>query len=163
MLNKVAKIAIPDDVLDMSGATEDVETTVDITSYLPDGTSLVLAADAKVEVKVEPITTKTFEVDASAFTLENIPDATKAKITEDTIQVEVTGAESDIKKLSADDITGTVNLQGYGNGEHNIAADIDVDNELYQVKTVRIPVKMTAEDTEIKSTESSKKSASKTK
>ena len=66
------------------------------------------------------------------------------------------------KKLSADDITGTVNLQGYGNGEHNIAADIDVDNELYQVKTVRIPVKMTAEDTEIKSTESSKKSASKT-
>ena len=82
----------------------------------PDGTSLVLAADAKVEVKVkvEPITTKTFEVDASAFTLENIPDATKAKITEDTIQVEVTGAESDIKKLSADDITGTVNLQGYG-------------------------------------------------
>ena len=57
----------------------------------------------------------------------------------------------------------TVNLQGYGNGEHNIAADIDVDNELYQVKTVRIPVKMTAEDTEIKSTESSKKSASKTK
>ena len=165
VLNKVAKIAIPDDVLDMSGATEDVETTVDITSYLPDGTSLVLAADAKVEVKVkvEPITTKTFEVDASAFTLENIPDATKAKITEDTIQVEVTGAESDIKKLSADDITGTVNLQGYGNGEHNIAADIDVDNELYQVKTVRIPVKMTAEDTEIKSTESNKKSASKTK
>lgn len=164
VLNKVAKIAIPDDVLDMSGATEDVETTVDITSYLPDRTSLVLAADAKVEVKVkvEPITTKTFEVDASAFTLENIPDATKAKITEDTIQVEVTGAESDIKKLSADDITGTVNLQGYGNGEHNIAADIDVDNELYQVKTVRIPVKMTAEDTEIKSTESSKKSASKT-
>lgn len=113
VLNKVAKIAIPDDVLDMSGAAEDVETTVDITSYLPDGTSLVLAADAKVEVKVkvEPITTKTFEVDASAFTLENIPDATKAKITEDTIQVEVTGAESDIKKLSADDITGTVNLQ----------------------------------------------------
>lgn len=165
VLNKVAKITIPDDVLDMSGAAEDVETTVDITSYLPDGTSLVLAADAKVEVKVkvEPITTKTFEVDASAFTLENIPDATKAKITEDTIQVEVTGAESDIKKLSADDITGTVNLQGYGNGEHNIAADIDVDNELYQVKTVRIPVKMTAEDTEIKSTESSKKSASKTK
>ena len=36
VLNKVAKIAIPDDVLDMSGATEDVETTVDITSYLPD-------------------------------------------------------------------------------------------------------------------------------
>lgn len=47
MLNKVAKIAIPDDVLDMSGATEDVETTVDITSYLPDGTSLVLAKRRK--------------------------------------------------------------------------------------------------------------------
>ena len=82
VLNKVAKITIPDDVLDMSGATEDVETTVDITSYLPDGTSLVLAADAKVEVKVkvEPITTKTFEVDASAFTLENIPDRQRRRL-----------------------------------------------------------------------------------
>jgi YbbR domain-containing protein len=166
VLNKVTKITIPDEVLDMSGATEDVETTVDITSYLPDGTSLVLAADAKVEVKVkvEPITTKTFEVDASAFTLENIPDEAKAKITEETIEVEITGAESDIKKLSADDITGTVNLQGYGNGEHKVAADIDVDNELYQVKTVRIPVDITAENTEneTKATESSKKNASKT-
>ena len=150
VLNKVTKITIPDEVLDMSGATEDVETTVDITSYLPDGTSLVLAADAKVEVKVkvEPITTKTFEVDASAFTLENISDEAKAKITEETIEVEITGAESDIKKLSADDITGTVNLQGYGNGEHKVAADIDVDNELYQVKTVRIPVDITVENTE---------------
>lgn len=161
VLNKVTKITIPEDVLDMSGATEDVETTVDITSYLPDGTSLVLAADAKVEVKVkiEPITTKIFEVDVSAFTLENIPDETKAKITEDTIKVEITGAESDIEKLAADDITGMVNLQGYGIGEHKIDAEIDVDKELYQIKTVRISVKITGTDTETetKSTESKKK------
>ena len=161
VLNKVTKITIPEDVLDMSGATEDVETTVDITSYLPDGTSLVLAADAKVEVKVkiEPITTKIFEVDASAFTLENIPDETKAKITEDTIEIEITGAESDIEKLAADDITGMVNLQGYGIGEHKIDAEIDVDKELYQIKTVRISVKITGTDTETetKSTESKKK------
>ncbi len=161
VLNKVTKITIPEDVLDMSGATEDVETTVDITSYLPDGTSLVLAADAKVEVKVkiEPITTKIFEVDASAFTLENIPDETKAKITEDTIEIEITGAESDIEKLAADDIAGIVNLQGYGIGEHKIDAEIDVDKELYQIKTVRIPVKITGADTETetKSTESKKK------
>ena len=161
VLNKVTKITIPEDVLDMSGATEDVETTVDITSYLPDGTSLVLAADAKVEVKVkiEPITTKIFEVDASAFTLENIPDETKAKITEDTIEIEITGAKSDIEKLAADDIAGMVNLQGYGIGEHKIDAEIDVDKELYQIKTVRIPVKITGADTETetKSTESKKK------
>ena len=161
VLNKVTKITIPEDVLDMSGATEDVETTVDITSYLPDGTSLVLAADAKVEVKVkiEPITTKIFEVDASAFTLENIPDETKAKITEDTIEIEITGAESDIEKLAADDIAGIVNLQGYGIGEHKIDAEIDVDKELYQIKTVRIPVKIPGADTETetKSTESKKK------
>ena len=37
-----------------------------------------------------------------------------------------------------------------------------MEDLFYKVKTVRIPVKMTAEDTEIKSTESSKKSASKT-
>ena len=52
-----------------------------------------------------------------------------------------------------------VNLQGYGIGEHKIDAEIDVDKELYQIKTVRIPVKITGADTETetKSTESKKK------
>ena len=91
--------------------------------------------------------------------MENIPDETKAKITEDNIEVEITGAESDIGKLASDEITGTVNLQGYGTGEHNIAAEINVDNQLYQVKTVRIPIKITGKDTETEttSTESKKK------
>ena len=49
-LNTVSKITIPQEVLDISGITEDLTTTVDISSYLPSQTALVLNSDAKVEV-----------------------------------------------------------------------------------------------------------------
>ena len=38
----VSKITIPQEVLDISGITEDLTTTVDISSYLPRGSALVL-------------------------------------------------------------------------------------------------------------------------
>ena len=52
-LNTVSKITIPQEVLDISGLTEDLTTTVDISSYLPSQTALVLNSDAKVEVTRE--------------------------------------------------------------------------------------------------------------
>lgn len=63
-LNTVSKITIPQEVLDISGITEDLTTTVDISSYLPSQTALVLNSDAKVEVtaKVEPVVKATYEV-----------------------------------------------------------------------------------------------------
>ena len=46
----------------------------------------------EVTVTVEVITEKTFEVPAGAFTLENIREGYEAEITEDTIEVVVTGS-----------------------------------------------------------------------
>ena len=136
MLNKVAKIAIPDDVLDMSGATEDVETTVDITSYLPDGTSLVLAADAKVEVKVkvEPITTKPSRWMHLRLHLKIFRMRQRRRLRKIRFRLRSPERKAILRSCQQMTLQVLLILQGYGNGEHNIAVDIDVDNELYQVK-----------------------------
>lgn len=75
-LNTVSKITIPQEVLDISGITEDLTTTVDISSYLPSQTALVLNSDAKVEVtaKVEPVVKATYEVPVANFTIQNVRD-----------------------------------------------------------------------------------------
>ncbi len=63
-LNTVNKISIPKEVLEVTDITENLVRTVDITSYLPEGTALVLASDAKVDVtvKVEAVVKESFEV-----------------------------------------------------------------------------------------------------
>ena len=47
-LNPLSSLNIPGDVLNVSGASEDITTTIDISEYLPDGVELVNASDATV-------------------------------------------------------------------------------------------------------------------
>ena len=98
-LNTVSKITIPQEVLDISGITEDLTTTVDISSYLPSQTALVLnPCDAKVEVtaKVEPVVKATYEVPVANFTIQNVRDGYNANYMESTVAVEISGAESEL-------------------------------------------------------------------
>lgn len=131
-LNPVNKITIPAEVLDITGITEDLVTIVDISSYLPSGTSLVLSSDAKVEVavRVEPLITKTLEVPVTNLVIENLREGYAAEYGEDTIAVEIAGAESVVSEVKAKDILGTANASGLGSGEHYLAVEFAMDSEL---------------------------------
>lgn len=131
-LNPVNKITIPAEVLDITGITEDLVTTVDISSYLPSGTSLVLSSDAKVEVavRVEPLITKTLEVPVANLMIENLREGYVAEYGEDTIAVEIGGAQSVVSEMKAKDILGTANASGLGAGEHYLSVDFVLDSDL---------------------------------
>lgn len=145
-LNTVNKIVIPAEVLDITDITQDLDTTVDITSYLPEGTSLVLNSDAKVEVlvKVEPIVTETFSVPVANLTVENLRDGCTAQFDVDTITVEVTGAESDVAEIDAKDIRGTVNAGGLGAGEHHLQVEFTLESGNCWAAGVSVPVTIVA-------------------
>lgn len=143
VLNTVSKVTVPAEVLDVTNATGDVKTTVDISSYLPNGVSLVLASDAQIEVtvKIEPLVEKSFEIPVSALTVENLPENQEISFLLDSLTVEIAGAESDMKKLSEDDIKGVIDASGLEKGEHNVTVTILLDEELYQTtSTITIPV-----------------------
>ena len=167
-LNPINKIMIPAEVLDLTGISEDLVTIVDISAYLPAGTSLVLNSDAKVEVTVtmEPLVTKIYDVPLGNFTIENLRSGYKAEIVveemlddyseiyndeiykEDTIAVAVIGAESHMEELKARDIKGTIDASGIGRGEHELEVSILVDEELYTVaEPVNVTVKVTGTPT----------------
>lgn len=163
-LNPINKITIPAEVLDLTGVSENLVTTVDISAYLPTGTSLVLNSDAKVDVEVimEPLVTKTYDVPVSNFTIENLRNGYKAEFViddeypafdddyedgvyrEKTIEVSVVGAESDMEELKVQDITGTIDMTGIGRGEHEVEIDIQFADERYAAaEPVSITVKVT--------------------
>ena len=143
VLNTVNKVTVPAEVLDVTNATSDIKNTVDISSYLPGGVSLVLASDAKIEVtvKVESTEKVSYEVPVENITIENLAENQNIKILVDTVSVEIAGSQSAMKKLSAEDIKGTIDASGITNGEHNAIVTIQVDESLYQVtSTITVPV-----------------------
>ena len=143
VLNTVNKVTVPAEVLDVTDATSDIKNTVDISSYLPSGVSLVLASDAKIEVtvKVESMEKVSYEVPVENITIENQAENQNIKILVDTVSVEIAGSQSAMKKLSAVDIKGTIDASGITNGEHNAIVTIQVDDSLYQVtSTITVPV-----------------------
>ena len=131
VLNEISKVTIPSEVLDVTDATENVETTVDITSYLPDGAALVLSSDAKVKVTVtvEAIASKSFQVPVSNLTVENLKEGYVVEFTEDTFGVEVYGPKDVIDKLHAKSIYGVADANGLGNGSHKLAISLVSEDE----------------------------------
>lgn len=149
VLNTVNKITIPSEVLDVTDLTEDLETTVDITSYLPSGTSLVLKTDAKIEVKVkvEPIVTKTFELPVTGLAVDGLRDGYSIQYNQDMFEIEVGGAESAMSDLTAKDITGAINLSGFGTGEHQVEVNLTIGAENCWInRTIRVPIVVLGED-----------------
>lgn len=145
-LNPINKITIPEEVLDVTGRMEDVTTTVDISTYLPTGTALVLASDATVEVTVhiEPLSVRTFNLPVSGIVLDNLSDSYALTYGQRVVTVEVEGAESEVRTLRAADITLTANFRGLSAGEHELNLSVSVDSEnCWGSGQVSVPVTLT--------------------
>lgn len=132
-LNTVNTIEIPEGIVDIEGASETVVQTVDISTYLPDGITLVNDEDKKitVTVEIEKIATRMLELPTKNITIHNIPDGFRAEYVEDTVKVYIRGLDSDLEKLSPEDVTATIDAGGLGLGEHTVAISLELDEELY--------------------------------
>lgn len=142
VLNTLDKITIPEDVLDLTDVTETIEKTVDISSYLPNGISLVISSDAKVDVtlEIEKVETRTYEIPAENITIQGLSDGQKAELTDDTIEIFVSGGVNDLDQLDEAGITGVVNVEDMSNGAHFVQVEWNLDEEFFSVSVVHANV-----------------------
>ena len=147
LLNTVNKISVPAEVLDVTDISEDLTVTVDISSYLPEGASLVLTSDAKIEVtvKVEQMDTKSFEVPVTNLSVENLRDTYLLEFEEDTVAIEISGPESVISGLKARNIKGTIDANALGPGTHNLTVNVSLEDNCWISKTVKVAVVISRE------------------
>lgn len=133
VLNTINKLTIPEEVLDLTGAVSDIEKTVDISSYLPDGTSLVISSDARVEVtaRIEAVETKTFRIPTANIRVLGLSSDFKVSYDAQTIDLAVTGRSSLLDALDEKTITGTIDLTDMKPGAHNIPVKFELDSGQY--------------------------------
>lgn len=117
-LNNISSISIPEEDLDITGATDTVTQVINIKKYLPD--NIILAdsgfdGNVNVTIYVEPKVERNLEIPISAITPVNVPAGFLVQLSEveETYQLRVSGLEKIITALQVGDIRGTVDLAAW--------------------------------------------------
>ncbi|MDE7339411.1 MAG: hypothetical protein K2N80_02460 [Lachnospiraceae bacterium] len=111
----INSIDIPESVLDITGATENLETLVDLTDYLPDG--VILAEEdfkgrVNVTVVVEPVVERVASIALNRIQIINVPEGFRVEIDmeDDAHDITLVGLESDLNELDLSTIQATVDI-----------------------------------------------------
>ena len=143
-LNPLSSLNIPGDVLNVSGASEDITTTIDISEYLPDGVELVNASDATVTVtvRIEAYELKKFNLSTSQINVNGLDSNYDLSFDQSTVAVIVSGLKNDLNKLNSQ-LSASIDVTDLGVGTHQVNLDLnlDEDNYAYQTITVTIEIK----------------------
>ncbi len=125
-LNSITSINIPASALDISSARGDVTTTVDVAEYLPGG--VVVSGDSKVTLNANIVeeASKALTLYVSNITVLNVPEGYDASIRETSAQVNISGLESDIEKVTSSTLTGTIDATGFQPGENRGKVSLDL-------------------------------------
>ena len=144
-LNPLSSLNIPGDVLNVSGASEDITTTIDISEYLPDGVELVNASDATVTVtvRIEAYELKKFNLSTSQINVNGLDSNYDLSFDQSTVAVTVSGLKNDLNKLNTRQLSASIDVTDLGVGTHQVNLDLnlDEDNYAYQTITVTIEIK----------------------
>jgi len=145
VLNTLDKITIPPEVLDLTGVTDTVDKTIDMSTYLDKGVSLVISSDAKVDItaEIEPIETKEYKIPVNNITANGLKSGYQLSYSERYVLVSITAGKSAHNALNASEIKGTIDVADKGEGTHVVAVKFALDGEEYKAgaATTEIVVK----------------------
>lgn len=117
-LHTIDSIEIPETVLDITGATESLDTIIDLHDYLPDGVILAeegFEGKVQVNVAVEAIADRVVTIGANKIQIQNMPEGFTYKIIEEeegnhVYNVTLTGLERDLNALDVNTLQATVDV-----------------------------------------------------
>lgn len=134
-LDKITQIDIDD--ISVSGQNEDLQTTIDLSNYLPES---VIVSDSNAEILVnitiEKMITRTLAISEKDISIENKQDGyTYSLIMSDDCSIEVSGLSHLIREVDIDVIAPSVDCSGLTAGEHSVTLKFkDVDGLEYKLK-----------------------------
>lgn len=129
IISNVTEIVVPDEAVNIEGITENLQTTVDITPYLPEGIRLKDETEANVAVVVELERKqgRTVDIPVSEIALRNVPRGYEVDFGDlENVELTVMGTSEALSELNTDDIAVTLDLDGYSREEGTYAEVLDI-------------------------------------
>lgn len=150
-LDAVNEIKVPASVIDIGGASEPIEMTVDITPYLPEGVRLVeeKAGNVTVTVKIEQEGTLTIDFMVSSIRINNLAENLQVSYEPDAeITFRFTGDEAQLDTLDISNAV-SVDLEDYTEpGTYDIPVRVNLPSGISQdgAVSVRLTLEEKTED-----------------
>lgn len=136
VLNGISAVNIPGDVINIDGATEDVETSIDITPYLKEmGISLVDESTNQVAVKVviERKETKTFNFPVENIKITGLSSDYELEFSGVTVPLNVRALGEDMDTLELENIDVIVDVTDLQPGTYTRQLTVTLPGEEYEL------------------------------
>lgn len=155
ILNGVTSIDIPSELINVSGATDDMKFEIDITDYLEEGTELVDSKQGTVEIiiRIEAIKSKSIHIDTKDIQIQGLAEGLNLKFVSETETVTVSGLKDDLEQLTKNNLTYSIDVTNFGEGTHQVELKLEIDDTLYTYQTVTISVEIGVSQSDTESTE----------
>lgn len=127
LLSGINTIAVPGDVLNIEGATEDVVAEIDITPYLPENVQIPSgdATMVRLTARIQALDEKQFTIPTSDIKLVNTPENMRASFGDiANFTLVVMGASEDLEQVTAEDLEISVDLTGLTEGMHRVDMNV---------------------------------------
>lgn len=115
IIQNINAIEIPEGVIDVTGAREDVTTLVDLKQYLPEGTIIAeenFTGKVNVTISVGQEMNRIFTVPVRDIRITGVPAAFEAEITdpEDTCTITLVGLPAELEEINVNTLEVTVDI-----------------------------------------------------
>lgn len=140
-IQKIEEIDVPASVIDINGASESVEQTVDITPYLPDGIRLVdeNTGSVKVTAMIEAEGTRTIDFLVRSIRINNLDDNLQVSYPADTeIRLRFSGDQEQLDVLDISNAV-SVDLEQYNTpGTYDVPVNVNLPDGITQLENVTV-------------------------
>lgn len=143
ILNRISSIKIPEDVIDISGATGDIDTVIDITPYLEEGVALADDSANQVAVKViiEQKETRIFNIQTKDIIVSGLNEDYEISYNDITLPVSVRALQENMNLLEVSQIQAELDVSELTPGSHLLEVQITLPDERFEViGVVRVQV-----------------------
>lgn len=154
LLNLVTEIEIPSELIRINDAKEDIKASIDISSYLPEGTELVDKTQSTVEivVTIEQIKNKNYSINTKNIDVIGLAENMKLEYANISEAVSILGLMENLDKLTENDLSPSIDVTGFAPGTYEVSLRLNVDDTKYSYTertiTVTIRENITESETE---------------
>lgn len=140
-VDSVSEIKVPSSAIKIDGASENIETTIDISQYLPENVGLVdeSSANVAVTVSIEAEGTRTIDFLVSSIRIDNLKENLQVSYEPDAeIRFYVSGDEKQLQTLDISNAV-SVNLKGYSEpGTYELPVKVDLPDGISLTQDVTV-------------------------
>lgn len=149
VLEGFEELEIPASEIDITGAAEKLEKTIDILPYLPEGTQLVdeTANNIVVTISIEQEGTRTIELSVEAIRVNNLQNNLKVSFDENTdIELQFKGIQEVLDSLNIRN-AASIDLKAYTKpGTYEVPVNIETAANITLTKKPTVKVVLTEKD-----------------